>query len=110
MNNECDAGLHTIVRREHGKIEATFGKCDSCHVEVLLNDMYNQQGGTEIFRRQNFYKGLRLNYILGQMREQENFDVFTEDERQYIQILNTTINDIEFFKYHLGLYEEVRKK
>ena len=89
--NKCDQGIHDIVREIEA--ESKKGSCDSCKKVIPLNQGYIRVGLTNIYKRQNYDKGLTLSYLLSRIKEQ-----FTEYEKQYIQILNTTIDDIHFFK------------
>ena len=108
--NECNEGIHNVVRYAHRQSDLDFGNCDNCHKTIALKSDYNRIGQSELYKRKSTDKQIVLDQLLERLFRQTSFNRMTSDEKQYIQVLNSMINnDPELFKIYLKRYEALRK-
>ncbi|KKN76088.1 hypothetical protein LCGC14_0374780 [marine sediment metagenome] len=108
--NECNEGIHNVVRYAYRQQDISFGNCDNCNRTIALKSDYNQVGHSEIYKRKSTDKQIVLDQLLERLSRQTSFDRMTSDEKQYIQVLNSMLNnDPDLFRIYLKRYETLRK-
>ncbi len=106
--NECNESIHNIVRYAYGQFEMNFGNCENCHNTIALKSDYNQIGQSDLYKRKNTDKQMTLDKLLLTVAKQEIKERISPEEKQYIQILNSTReNDLQLFKLYIDKYKAV---